>query len=219
MPIEDKKQWLEVKCEERRNTRMNEFITLVVEREHIVRDSFYQFLTIDGFDFHKRFKIYFVGEQAQDEGGTMREWITELTNEMLSSSAGIFQPLKALDSLTYFPDPSSKDRYQNGEHLDRFRFAGSILAKALFEEIPVQAKLNLTVLKTLISPSRSNFQWEELTAYNDEIFKSVERLLVSTDLQDEDLQALSFTVQNANGDEIELCPGGKDLKINLKNLV
>ena len=83
----------------------------------------------------------------------------------------------------------------------------------------MQAKLNLTVLKTLISPSRSNFQWEELNAYNDEIFKSVERLLVSTDLQDEDLQALSFTVQNANGDEIELCPGGKDLKINLKNLV
>lgn len=83
----------------------------------------------------------------------------------------------------------------------------------------MQAKLNLTVLKTLISPSRSNFQWEELTAYHDEIFKSVERLLVSLDLQDEDLQALSFTVQNANGDEIELCPGGKDLKINLKNRV
>lgn len=30
---------------------------------------------------------------------------------------------------------------------------------------------------------------------------------------------MTFTVQTANGDEIELCPGGKDLKINLKNRV
>ena len=41
MPVADKKQWLEVKSEERRNTYLSEFITLVVEREHIVRDSFY----------------------------------------------------------------------------------------------------------------------------------------------------------------------------------
>jgi hypothetical protein len=41
MPVADKKQWLEVKCEERRITYLSEFITLVVERDHMVRDSFY----------------------------------------------------------------------------------------------------------------------------------------------------------------------------------
>lgn len=41
MPVADKKQWLEIKCEERRAMYLNEFITIVVEREHIVRDSFY----------------------------------------------------------------------------------------------------------------------------------------------------------------------------------
>jgi E3 ubiquitin-protein ligase HUWE1 len=71
----------------------------------------------------------------------------------------------------------------------------------------------------LISPTRSNFQWEELITYDDEIFKSVEYLLENGDIQDEILQALTFTVQTAKGDEIELCPGGKDLKINLKNRV
>jgi hypothetical protein len=71
----------------------------------------------------------------------------------------------------------------------------------------------------LISPTRSNFQWEELITYDDEIFKSVEYLLDNSVIQDEILQTLTFTVQNANGEEIELCPGGKDLKINLKNRV
>jgi hypothetical protein len=41
MPVAEKKQWLEAMCEERRITYLNEFFTLVVEREHIVRDSFY----------------------------------------------------------------------------------------------------------------------------------------------------------------------------------
>lgn len=47
----------------------------------------------------------------------------------------------------------------------------------------------------------------------------MEYLLENGDIQDEILQALTFTVQTAKGDEIELCPGGKDLKINLKNRV
>lgn len=47
----------------------------------------------------------------------------------------------------------------------------------------------------------------------------MEYLLDNSVIQDEILQTLTFTVQNANGEEIELCPGGKDLKINLKNRV
>ena len=47
----------------------------------------------------------------------------------------------------------------------------------------------------------------------------MEYLLENAEIQDENLQAMTFTVQTANGDEIELCPGGKDLKINLKNRV
>jgi len=50
---------------------------MVIDRDQIGRDSFYQFLTIDGFNFHKRIKIHFIGENAgQDESGLMREWLT-----------------------------------------------------------------------------------------------------------------------------------------------
>jgi hypothetical protein len=39
----------------------------------------------------------------------------------------------------------------------------------------------------------------------------------SSELTDEDLSSFSFTVQSDSGEELELCPGGKDLKLNLKN--
>jgi len=39
-------------------------ITLVIEREHILRDSFEQFRTTDSFDLHKEIKIFYVDEVA-----------------------------------------------------------------------------------------------------------------------------------------------------------
>lgn len=40
LPIEDKKFWFELKCEERRISYMQDSITLVIERAHVLRDSF-----------------------------------------------------------------------------------------------------------------------------------------------------------------------------------
>jgi E3 ubiquitin ligase SMURF1/2/E3 ubiquitin-protein ligase NEDD4 len=51
----------------------------VIERKNILADSYQQFLTTDGFDFHKEVKIFFVGEVAQDAGGLLREWVTEIS--------------------------------------------------------------------------------------------------------------------------------------------
>jgi len=72
--IEDKKLWLEFKCEESRLSC--EYVTLVIDRSEIIRDSFNQYLTADGFDFKKEIKIYFVGENSQDSAGLLREWLT-----------------------------------------------------------------------------------------------------------------------------------------------
>jgi len=90
LSIEDKKKWLEFKCDERRISYLHDSLTLVIERDHILRDSYYQWLTMDGFDFSKEIKIYFVGEQAQDAGGLMREWITQLNVKIYSKETNLF---------------------------------------------------------------------------------------------------------------------------------
>lgn len=50
----------------------------------MLRDSFEQFRTTDDFDLHKEIKIHYIDEVAQDAGGIMREWITELTKDLFS---------------------------------------------------------------------------------------------------------------------------------------
>jgi hypothetical protein len=70
---------------------MQDSITLVIERQNVLRDSFEQFRTTDDFDLHKELKIFYVGEVAQDAGGIMREWITELTKSLFSDTVGLFK--------------------------------------------------------------------------------------------------------------------------------
>jgi hypothetical protein len=64
---------------------------LVIEREHLLRDSFEQFRTTDNFDLHKEIKIFYVGEHAQDAGGLIREWVTDLTIELFSEKINLFK--------------------------------------------------------------------------------------------------------------------------------
>lgn len=64
LDIEEKKQWLEIHCDLLRISFLRESLTLVIDRAHILSDSYAQFLTTDGFDFHKEVKIFFVGEVA-----------------------------------------------------------------------------------------------------------------------------------------------------------
>jgi E3 ubiquitin ligase SMURF1/2/E3 ubiquitin-protein ligase NEDD4 len=72
---------------------------------------------------HKEIKIFYVGEVAQDAGGLMREWITELTKTMFSEDIGLFKKTRSNNDFTYFPNPKAKYIYEI-EYLDYFRFAG-----------------------------------------------------------------------------------------------
>jgi hypothetical protein len=54
---------------------LEDSITLVLERDNVIRDTLNQIRSTDGFDFHKEIKIFFVGEEAQDAGGVFKEWI------------------------------------------------------------------------------------------------------------------------------------------------
>jgi hypothetical protein len=153
LPLEEKKIWFESKCTERRISFLQDSITLVINREHILRDSLEQFRTTDDFDLHKEIKIFYVDEVAQDAGGLIREWVTELTRALFTQDTGLFKQTKSSEELTYFP--CSKARVLHpGEFRDYFRFAGQVLAKALFDKIPVFVHLNKLILKRLVANPR-----------------------------------------------------------------
>jgi len=64
LSIEEKKEWFEIKCQNMRISFIQDSITLVVKRDDIIRDSFEQFRTTDGFNLHKEIKIFYVDELA-----------------------------------------------------------------------------------------------------------------------------------------------------------
>lgn len=150
LDIEEKKQWLEVQCDERRISYLQESITLVIDRATILADSYSQYLTTDGFDFHKEIKIFFVGEVAQDAGGLMREWITELTKALFMPETGLFKQCRGATDFSYFLNPNAKFQFPDYEHLGYFRFAGAVLAKAIFDKVPIMASLSKVLLRNLV---------------------------------------------------------------------
>ena len=64
LSVEEKKDWLDLKSQEMRISFLQDSITLVVKRDQILRDSFEQFRTTDGFNLHKEVKIFYVDELA-----------------------------------------------------------------------------------------------------------------------------------------------------------
>lgn len=64
---------------------LEDSLTLVIDRENIVEHTLNQIESLDGFSFHKEIKIFFVGEEAQDAGGVLKEWIFHLCKLSLIS--------------------------------------------------------------------------------------------------------------------------------------
>lgn len=150
LAVEDKKAWLQMQCDDRRISFLRECLTLVIDRANILQDSYSQFITTDGFDFHKEIKIFFVGEVAQDAGGLMREWVTEITKVIFTESTGLFKWSRGEHDASYFINPKAKQTYPDFEHLGLLRFAGAILGKAIFEKIPVIPTLARPLLRRLL---------------------------------------------------------------------
>ena len=146
-------------------------------------DSYHQFITTDGFDFHKEIKIFFVGEVAQDAGGLMREWITELTKSIFNDQTGLFKLCRGQNDTSYFLNSKAKNIFSDFEHLSYFRFAGSILGKAIFEKIPIIAKLNKILLRNIVGNLQISLS--DLKDYDLSLYKSVSYLSLDPSLTDE----------------------------------
>mmetsp|Transcript_11509 Transcript_11509/g.10180 ORF Transcript_11509/g.10180 Transcript_11509/m.10180 type:complete len:312 (+) Transcript_11509:161-1096(+) len=64
-------------------------ITLVINRSNIVEQTINSIESTEGFSFHKEVKIFFVGEEAQDAGGVLKEWIFSLLQTIFSKQSGL----------------------------------------------------------------------------------------------------------------------------------
>ncbi len=154
LPTEDKRIWFYLRVDKDRRAagRGNDIfsaepIIIVVERENFLRDSFEQFRTTTDLDLRREVKIHFLNEVSQDAGGLIREWFSIVTEDLFDPRFGLFKRAGTSD-LSYVFNEYSDQFLPN--HLDYLFFCGQIVAKALYEAIPIKAYLSKAIVKQLL---------------------------------------------------------------------
>ncbi|CAI5739581.1 unnamed protein product [Peronospora destructor] len=195
-----------------------------VKRDEIVDDSFNFFQqvcdTMSPAALKMRVKVTFINEQGLEEagvdgGGVFKEYMDNLTKMVFSPEYGFF--LETDERLLY-PNPGA--RYvvdTRKEALDRYRFLGRVLAKAVFENILVEPQFAAFFLNKLLG--KFNYI-DDLHSLDPELYTSLMRLK-HYDGNVEDL-ALAFSVSEMEFGEVvsrNLVPDGADIPVTNENRI
>lgn len=223
LPTEDKYIWiyLELDRDKRAAGRGNEMfsaepIMLLVERQYYLRDSFGQFKTTTDLDLRKDIKIHFVNEVCQDAGGLIRDWFSVLIEGLFEPSFGLFTKSNTKEISYIFNEYSEKF---HADHLEYFYFCGQVVAKALYERIPIKAYLNKIILKQILGVPVSI---DDMKFIDTELYTSITYIL-STHITPEMLIG-NFTITKKDPTaakptetQIELKEGGAGIQIDDSN--
>ncbi|CAM6106160.1 unnamed protein product [Calypogeia fissa] len=180
-------------------------LQIVVRRDHVFQDSYLQFASISDDDLRNPLSIHFVGEVGRDDGGVTRDWYSVLSKEIFNPQYGLFT-CSASDDYTFQLNPNSGI---NPDHLDFFRFIGTIVGKALLDGCLLDAHFTRLVYKRILDKSVT---YHDMASVDVQFYKSLVWLLENK-LDGMDL-GLSFSVDRENFgayEEIELKPKGKEV--------
>lgn len=212
---EDKRIWFYSQIDEMKKRVGRNFdilslysIVIAIERSNFLRDSFEQFKTIPDLDLRMELKIYFLNEVCQDAGGLIREWFTILIEELFAPNLGLFKKTNTQELYYTINENSTSVKENDTEY---FYFFGQILAKALYEKIPIKAYLAKYILKQIV---QEELLPEDLKYYDMELWESIKYL--RENVVENDSIWGSFTVCN-QGKLEELKENGSNIPITESN--
>ncbi|KAK1942989.1 E3 ubiquitin-protein ligase UPL6 [Phytophthora citrophthora] len=195
-----------------------------VKRDEIVDNSFEFFQdvcnTMSPSALKGRIKVTFINEQGLEEagidgGGVFKEYVDSLTKSAFSPEYGFF--LETEEHLLY-PNPGARFLVDTRkEVLDRYRFLGRVLAKAVYENILVEPQFAAFFLNKLLG--KFNYI-DDLHSLDPELYKSLMRLK-HYDGNVEDL-ALTFSVTEKEFGEVvtrNLVPDGANVSVTKENRI
>mmetsp|Transcript_12967 Transcript_12967/g.16829 ORF Transcript_12967/g.16829 Transcript_12967/m.16829 type:complete len:700 (-) Transcript_12967:357-2456(-) len=189
-------------------------IRITVNREHLLEESSNYVNALHGLDRWRTARYEFFGELAMDSGGVAKEWYRLVCDSVFKPEYGLFER-SDLDDVTYDFNPSS-ELFQPERHMHYYRFAGRILAKAIFEGCFVDAHLTKIIYKHILGRPCS---LEDLELYDKSLHRSIQHILDNIEHVEElDLAfSIGTTVMGAHT-EVELKEGGAELYVTKDNL-
>ncbi|GMF82665.1 unnamed protein product [[Candida] boidinii] len=118
-----------------------------VRREQVFLDSYRALFFKNPEEVRKaKLEIQFKGEQGVDAGGLTREWYQVLSRQMFNPDYALFTPV-ASDKTTFHPNRTS---WVNPEHLSFFKFVGTIIGKAVFDNCMLDCHFSRAVYKRIL---------------------------------------------------------------------
>jgi len=151
----DKIIWFRKKIQDNTVHFTEGFNKVEVNREDILGDSLRQFKKMD--DLRKEIKVTFQNEISHDAGGISREYFSILVQELLKHEMGLFLVANTQE----FSYKLNEDSSSNEKAGDQLFFFGQILGKALFDHIPLNLCLNISIYKALLGQT-SEEDYEDL---------------------------------------------------------
>lgn len=158
--IEEKIEWVRNQFNTIRIPWSEEYKKIYISRDNMLMDSLIEVQGLSDREMHLEFQIQFIGEIAMDAGGVMKEWVNILIKQLFSEDMQLFQRTKTPE-VSYVISPY-------GSQPELYYFTGRILAKAIFENIPVHCPLCITVLKHLLDleVNFEDIKYQDLDLYN-----------------------------------------------------
>ena len=203
LSYERKSQYFRKMCNKVRVPWSQDSQVLVISRERLLEDSLNQLQDLQARDYHKEFAVHFDGEEAQDAGGLFKEWLGVLCSELFSSEKGLFRRAEG-EEMRYEVDPKGED-----EKL--YAFTGRLLAKAMYENVPLNIPLCTPLYRQLAG---NRIKLQDLRDMDKDLYESL-LFIKSNPVADIILNA--FTVTNCVGETVELKPGGASETVNEEN--
>nr|XP_027202145.1 E3 ubiquitin-protein ligase HUWE1-like [Dermatophagoides pteronyssinus] len=207
--FDNKRSYFRLRIIQLKNWSAKDQITLIVNRENILHDTFTQLL--EHKNYISNFSIIFEGEEGVDEGGLTREFYRLLSKEIFNPDYCMF--VKVSDKGTdYHINPLSRI---DPDHLECFRLIGLITAKCLFDGYYLDAHFTRPLYKIIVgktlTPSDSQF-------IDEQYYTNLQQLLDNS-IENLGLE-LYFNIDIVEFDQIkttELIPNGNNIPVTDDN--
>ena len=183
---------------------------LKVNREDIIKSSM---TGIKKLDLRKELKIDFIGEICQDAGGLIREWLTVLFKEILDPKQELFERADN-DEISYI---FSQKAITKGKK-EIYEFVGTVLAKALLENLTINCCFNTLIYKILL---QEEIKLEDLVFIDKQLYKSLKEIKEISIMGDISLYELYFNLDIEKDGKIisyNLIENGENIQVTNKNI-
>jgi len=183
-------------------------LNLVIKRTEIFTNAYVQIKNMSVDQMKKRLHVDFTGEVGIDAGGLTKDFFSELSKEIFNAERKLF--CVASNGSTYYPSPKSN---LEKEYVDKFKFIGRVIGKALYEECLLECYFVKPIYKIVLG---EQITLKDLESYDNQLYKAFTWMLAN-DITPMDQRFVVEAQYSATGEDEDLIPGGSHIPVTNEN--